>query len=163
LQREFLIYNSVSGILPSMNEPNREVYTPPKGPPQEGRPNPEIYRSMGAENINQMIRDFYGHLEQSSIRSLFPEDMTRAADKSAAFFVFLLGGPPIYQQQHGSPMMRKRHLPFRIDENARSVWLECFRKTLDGAEEKYQFPKEYLDEFWTFLDKFSSWMVNSKS
>ena len=49
-----------------------------------------------------------------------------------------------------------------IDENARQVWLECFRKTLQDADKKYQFPMEYFDSFWGFLDRFSLWMVNSK-
>ncbi|MBA2728963.1 MAG: hypothetical protein H0U49_12430, partial [Parachlamydiaceae bacterium] len=62
----------------------------------------------------------------------------------------------------GSPMMRQRHMPFRIDEEARQVWLSSFRKVLDGHEDIYSFPIEYRDEFWEFLEKFSAWMVNTK-
>lgn len=143
-------------------QPERNFYIPPGGPPQGIQPDPEIFLIMGQANIFKMLEDFYNELEKSSIRNLFPEDMRKASQKSAAFFVFILGGPPLYQQLHGSPMMRKRHMPFIIDENARQVWLACFRTTLRDADKKYSFPMKHFDSFWNFLDKFSGWMVNSR-
>jgi hemoglobin len=116
---------------------------------------------MGEENIFKMMEDFYGELEQSSLRGLFPADMVAASQKSAAFFVGLLGGPPLYQQRYGSPMMRARHLPFAIDEAARQEWLACFERVLDQASQKYNFPAEHLPGFRAFLQGFSSWMVNT--
>ena len=139
----------------------REVYIPPGGPPRVSPPSPEIYAAMGEENIFKMMEDFYGELEQSSLRGLFPADMVAASQKSAAFFVGLLGGPPLYQQRYGSPMMRARHLPFAIDEAARQEWLACFERVLDQASQKYNFPAEHLPGFRAFLQGFSSWMVNT--
>src|SRR5262245_2527950 len=140
----------------------RQFYVPPNGPPQGVMPNPRIYALMGEKPIYQMLEDFYLELERSSIRDLFPSDMIEASRRSAAFFVFILGGPPLYQRQYGPPMMRKRHLPFQIDENARQIWLNCFKTVLKDAEIKYQFPSKYIAEFWNFLDQFSAWMVNTK-
>lgn len=140
-----------------------EFYVPPGGPPQGIQPNPELYLKMGEEGIFKMLADFYAELETSSIRHLFPGDMHEASKKSAAFFVFIMGGPPLYQERHGAPMMRKRHMPFRIDEEARQVWLQCFKKVLIDADSKYNFPLEHMPGFWNFLDKFSAWMVNTKS
>lgn len=140
----------------------REFYVPPSGPPQGVNPSPEIFASMGKENIYQMIEDFYLELEKSSIRHLFPPDIIAASRRSAAFFVFILGGPPLYQQQFGSPMMRKRHLPFPIDEEARREWLRCFQIILQDADQKYHFPMQHMQGFWNFLEQFSAWMVNTK-
>jgi len=140
---------------------HKKIYVPPGGPPQY-RPNPEIYQKMGEENIFQMLEDFYAILEGSEIRHLFPANMRESSKKSGAFFVFLLGGPPLYQQQHGSPMMRQRHIHFTIDETARQVWLRCFHEVLKDAETKYKFPKEHMEGFCQFLDDFSAWMVNTK-
>ena len=139
---------------------DRIIYTPPGGPPQGPGPSHEIYRLMGEENIFKMMSDFYKELEKSGVRHLFPADMQEASKKSALFFIGLLGGPPLYVQQHGSPRMRARHLPFEIDEKARQVWLACFDKTLEGAETKYQFPPQHLQGFKDFLKSFSAWMVN---
>jgi hemoglobin len=139
----------------------RTIYVPPDGPPRVSPPSPEIFAAMGAEQIFAMLRDFYRELERSSIRHLFPEDMIAAADKSAAFFVGLLGGPPLYHQRYGNPMMRARHLPFVIDEAARQEWLRCFARVLEQAPARYHFPPQHLPGFWAFLEGFSSWMVNS--
>lgn len=141
---------------------SKEIYTPEGGPPQGITPDPQIYALMGEDAIYQMLEDFYLELEQSSIRSLFPSDMKEASRRSAAFFVFILGGPPLYQQQFGPPRMRQRHLPFAIDEKARQTWLDCFKEILKDAEKKYNFPMQHMDGFIHFLDQFSLWMVNTK-
>lgn len=132
-----------------------------QGPPQVDPPNPAIFEAMGAENIVQMLEDFYLELEMSSIREMFPEDMKSASRKSAAFFIGLCGGPPLYHQLYGHPRLRARHLPFKIDEEAQRVWLECFKKTLEQAGEKYLFPEEHMAGFINFLEGFSPWMINS--
>jgi hemoglobin len=139
---------------------NRVIYTPPGGPPQGPGPSREIYGLMGEQNIFRMISDLYKELEESAVRPLFPANMEEASKKSAAFFVGLLGGPPIYVEKYGSPRMRARHLPFEIDEQARQVWLACFERVLEHADVKYQFPAQHLQGFKDFLRSFSSWMVN---
>ena len=139
---------------------DRQFYVPPGGPPRVSAPSGEIYAAMGEDNIFAMLADFYEQLEASAIRDMFPRDMARASRKSAAFFVGLLGGPPLYHQKYGNPMMRARHMPFPIDEAARKVWLACFEAVLADAPEKYNFPAEHLPTFREFLVGFSSWMVN---
>lgn len=139
---------------------NRDIYVPPEGPPRVAAPSREIYGVMGEANIFQMLEDFYVELGQSSISHLFPEDVVAASQKSAAFFVGLLGGPPLYHQRYGPPMMRARHLPFPIDDAARRVWLSCFERVLENAPDAYDFPAEHLEGFRTFLREFSKWMVN---
>lgn len=135
-------------------------YIPPLDPSRIAGPSREIYAAMGEANIFAMLADFYAELEKSAIRAMFPSDMRAASEKSAAFFVGLLGGPPLYQQRYGAPMMRARHLPFPINETARQEWVACFERVLARAPERYNFPAEHLDGFRAFLQGFSAWMVN---
>lgn len=137
------------------------MYVPNIRPNEIQPPSKEIYSHMGQDNIFLMLADFYKALEKSSIREMFPKNMQKASEKSAAFFVGLLGGPPLYHQQYGNPMMRGRHMPFRIDESARQVWLACFEQVLEDSDQKYQFPTQHLAGFRQFLDGFSKWMVNT--
>lgn len=144
---------------------DRPIHTPPTGPPQTDRVPDAVYKAMGEDNIAAMIHAFYGRLARSEIAHMFPRSeraLSHAADKSADMFVFLFGGPHRYQQRHGRPMLRARHLPFVIDEAARQEWLRCFRETLDEAPDRYAMPPEHTDAVWTFVRDFSAWMVNTK-
>jgi hemoglobin len=140
----------------------RPIHVPPIDPAQIAPPSREIYGRMGEASIVRMMEDFYRELEGSSIRALFPADMVAASRKSAAFFVGLLGGPPLYHQRHGNPMMRARHMAFAITPRAREEWLGCFERVLAQAPERYGFPDEHLPGFRAFLRQFSLWMVNSE-
>lgn len=136
------------------------MFVPPISPGEIVSPSREVYAVMGEDNITRMMGDLYVELEQSSIRHLFPQDMHAASLRSAAYFVGLLGGPPLYQQRYGNPMMRARHLPFPIGRVERDVWLACFERVLTDAPARYQFPPEHLDGFRQFLRGFSLWMMN---
>jgi len=134
------------------------------GPPQVDPPNPEIYQVMGEENMFRLLHDVYDEFANSLIKDMFPTDpegLAEAADKSACFFVGLCGGPPLYHQRYGNPMLRRRHFPFPIDMNSRDVWLACFLKVLKNHE-KYKFPEQHLDSFIGFIAGFSPWMVNKE-
>lgn len=136
-------------------------FFPPIDPRTIVAPSREIYAHMGEANIYKMMLDFYRALEQSSIRPMFAKDMPAASQRSAAFFVGLLGGPPQYHERYGNPMMRARHMPFPIDQAARDVWLACFYNVLEDAPAQYNFPPEHLQGFKDFLAGFSIWMMNT--
>lgn len=141
---------------------SEQPYVPPLRPNEIPSPSRDIYASMGADNIYQMLEDFYRLLEDSSIRHLFPADMVQASRKSADFFIGLLGGPPLYHQRYGNPAMRARHLRIPITYADRQVWLDCFEAVLAEAETRYAFPAEHLPGFHAFLVGFSEWMVNRR-
>lgn len=144
-----------------MNVTIRQPFVPPIDPREIAPPSRDIYAAMGEANIFRMLADFYAALERSPIRCMFPPDMQKASEKSAAFFVGLLGGPPLYHQRYGNPAMRARHTPFPIDMEARQVWLDCFESVLTNAPADYGFPAEHLEGFREFLRGFSLWMVNT--
>jgi hemoglobin len=122
---------------------------------------PAIYSSMGEDGIFRMLSEVYRRLEASSIRVMFGKDMQEASKRSAAFYVQLLGGPQMYNERYGNPMMRRRHFPFEIDEVSRVIWRDCFYAALENADKDYGFPPEHLPAFKEFLERFSKWMVNT--
>lgn len=145
--------------------PDREVWTPPGGPPRTDRVPGAVYEAMGEARIIEFTRAFYRRLASSSIAPLFPRaerNLMAAADRSASLNVFLFGGPHLYQQRHGPPRLRMRHMPFVIDEAGRQEWMRCFRETLAEAPEKFGMPAEHVGEVEAFYEAFSGWMVNSK-
>lgn len=136
------------------------VWVPPGGPGGVQRPSPRIYESLGEDGVFELLAAFYRRLEASELRAMFPADMLAASERSAAFFVQLLGGPPLFNERHGPPRMRARHLPFEIGEAERRIWLEAFRETVAESVQAGVFPAEHRAGFEAFLEGFSAWMVN---
>ncbi|MDF1569252.1 MAG: hypothetical protein RQ801_06175 [Spirochaetaceae bacterium] len=139
----------------------KPIHVPNMDPSDMPSLDPAIYASMGEEGVFRMLSEVYCRLEASSIRGMFGEDMQEASQRSAAFYVQLLGGPQMYNERYGNPMMRRRHFPFEIDEASRVVWRDCFYAALENAENDYGFPPEHLPAFKAFLERFSKWMVNT--
>ena len=142
------------------NPRTQPIYVPPGGPGNIERPSTAIFEALGEDGVFALLADLYDRLEQSPIRDLFPKDMRAASERSAAFFVQLLGGPPLFNERYGPPRMRQRHLPFEIGERERGVWLAAFDEALKDAPERLGFPSEHLPGFRAFLGGFSAWMVN---
>ncbi|NRA68514.1 MAG: bacitracin resistance protein BacA [Pseudobacteriovorax sp.] len=135
-----------------------DLFVPKQGP--QGASPPLVFDKIGEDAIRMMIRDFYSRLLVSSISGMFKRDFDVAVDRSASFFIGLLGGPPLFHQKFGHPRMRARHLPFRITAEFRQVWLDCFHQTLD--ENQYGMSDQEVSELRAFLQSFSSWMVNTR-
>jgi hemoglobin len=143
-----------------MPERTRPVHTPAGGPPRVERPSRAILEAIGEEGVFRLLEALYAELEGTDLRPMFPEDMALASRRSAAFFVELLGGRPLFSHAFGPPRMRARHLPFEIDERARRIWLACFRRALEREGPELGFPEEHLPGLVAFLEGFSAWMVN---
>ena len=70
-------------------------YTPPGGPPQKPI-NRELFKILGEERIRRMLSLFYANLSDTAIRHYFPKDpegLEAAAQRSADFFIQIMGGP----------------------------------------------------------------------
>ncbi|WP_414051159.1 globin [Macrococcus animalis] len=84
-----------------------------------------LYERIGQQNLYQMIDIFYRYVSQDDrINHLFPGDFVETARKQKQFLTQFLGGPALYSDEHGHPMMRARHMNFQIGENEKKAWLE---------------------------------------
>ena len=121
-------------------------------------PTHELLEILGEDGIRKMVSDHYDLLAESSINHLFPKNpiaLEKAKEHSADFFIQICGGPDYFNQNRGKPQLNRRHLPFKINAEARDIWLDSYRKVL----EKLNLPSEVLASFWNYLDVFSKWMV----
>lgn len=136
----------------------------PKPPPQP-RPDPAIYHALGTEGVVQLIRAFYLEIGRSPIASLFPqgEALMASADNSALFWVTVLGGPTLYEDKHGKPLIRQRHFRFSITGDARAHWLACWEPVLAVAPTTLGFPAECIPGFRAWIHTFSAWIVNTET
>jgi len=134
--------------------------------PPVAKPHPGFFHEVGEERFRKLVFDHYESIKTSDIAFLFPifddDDFAEAQKHAADFLIEISGGPNYFTQSRGEHQMVGRHAPFRIDENARKVWLELYIPLLSVLEAEGITPK-YIESFWNYLDLFSMWVVNTKS
>jgi hemoglobin len=95
-----------------------------------------IYEAIGgSETIDRLVTAFYKRVgKHPKLIPIFPEDLTETARKQRLFLTQFFGGPRLYTEERGHPMMRRRHLPFEITPSRRDAWLECMEQALIEVE-----------------------------
>ncbi|QCR31592.1 globin [Lysinibacillus sp. SGAir0095] len=99
------------------------------------------YEEIGAEKLSELLHAFYERVgRHPQLKSIFPEDFTETTRKQIQFQTQYLGGPNIYTEEHGHPMLRARHIPFKITPDRAQAWLECMKEAMDevGLEGKFR-------------------------
>lgn len=92
---------------------------------------PLPFKQIGEEKLHEMIDTFYSYVaEDDRMNFLFPDDFTETAYKQKLFQTQFLGGPNLYNQEYGHPMLKMRHMPFRITPHAKEAWLENMEKAM---------------------------------
>lgn len=92
---------------------------------------PNAYKEIGTKKLYEMIDRFYYYVSRDDrINHLFPGDWEDTAFKQKLFQVQFLGGPNLFIQEYGHPMMKMRHSPFHITPFARDAWLENMNQAM---------------------------------
>ena len=88
------------------------------------------YQAIGGEQqVFALVDRFYDLMDEApeyfAIRKLHPATLDGSRDKLKWFLSGWLGGPQLYLQRVGQPMLRARHLPYPIASTERDQWLAC--------------------------------------
>jgi len=91
-------------------------------------------RLGGEETIRRLVAAFYPKVKADPLLGpLFPDDLTEIMEKQYLFLTQFFGGPPLYSERYGHPMMRARHLRFPIDRARADAWLACMRRAMEES------------------------------
>lgn len=86
----------------------------------------------GAETVRRIVEAFYPKvLKNPLLAPLFPSDIEPVMDKQYMFLSQFFGGPTLYSDVHGHPMMRGRHMPFPITVERADAWLGCMGEAME--------------------------------
>jgi hemoglobin len=119
---------------------------------------PQINKSLthferigGAEKVRALVVRFYQLMDELpeayGIRKLHAPDLQGATEKLYKFLTGWMGGPPLYVDEYGHPMLRARHLPFSISNTERDQWLLCMNQALDEVVEDAALRRELSAAF----------------
>lgn len=124
-----------------------------------GEPSP--YALLGGEAVLRRMTDrFYDLMdtvpEYYWIRKLHPPDLQGSRDKLFLFLSGWLGGPNLYIERYGHPMLRARHLPFPIATAERDQWLACMLQAMEDVGVEETLRRKLIEAFYGTAD----WMRN---
>jgi hemoglobin len=116
-----------------------------------------LYELLGGETgLRRLVERFYNHLdtlpEVKPIRSMHPEDLSTSIDRLFWFLSGWSGGPPLFHEKRGHPMLRARHLPFPIGKSERDQWMICMLKAVEDMGIVDPLKSELLSAFLRVAD-----------
>ncbi len=118
-----------------------------------------VYKQLGEEKIEELVDRFYDYVDKDSrMRFLFPEDLTETRLKQKLFQIQFLGGPNLYNERFGHPMLKMRHMPFKVTEEARDAWLDNMSKAMDDVK----LPNDIKEHIYKRYEITANAMVNSR-
>jgi hemoglobin len=113
-------------------------------------------RIGGAEKVRALVRRFYQLMDElpeaHGIRKLHPTSLQGSEDKLFKFLSGWMGGPQLFIQEHGEPMLRRRHLPFAIGDTERDQWMLCMQQALQEVVEDEKLRTELYASFTKVAD-----------
>jgi hemoglobin len=116
------------------------------------------FEVIGEEALHRLVDTFYGLVAQHpDLAPIFPNDFIEIARKQKQFLTQYLGGPLLYSEEHGHPMMRARHLPFPITPTRAKAWLSCMTQAMD----KTGLHGPFRNEFYSRLHLTAQHMINT--
>lgn len=113
-------------------------------------------RIGGAEKVRALVKRFYEIMDElpetHGIRKLHPASLRGSEEKLFEFLSGWMGGPQLYTEKHGHPMLRQRHLPFPIADAERDQWMLCMRQALEEVVEDDKLRAELTASFLKVAD-----------
>lgn len=123
-----------------------------------------LYEAIGGDaTVRALTRRFYELMdtlpEAAHCRAIHPADLSDSEAKFCDYLTGYLGGPPVYVEKHGHPMLRRRHFVAPIGPAERDEWLLCFRRAMDETIEN---PK-LREIIWTPVERLAFHMQNQEA
>jgi len=113
-------------------------------------------RIGGAEKVRELVHRFYQIMdelpESYGLRKMHAEDLQSSEDKLFKFLSGWMGGPQLFIQEYGHPVLRHRHMPFVISKSERDQWLLCMDKALQEVVDDEALRQELITAFANVAD-----------
>lgn len=118
---------------------------------------PSLYAALGGEPaLQRLVAEYLAELDTNPaarpLRARYPQNLAHYQQRMAEFLSGWLGGPPLYLQRHGMPMLRERHVRMAIGPAERDLWLACMRAALTRTVADTGLREQLEAAFWRLAD-----------
>lgn len=113
----------------------------------------------GRPTFERLVRSFYEGIKSDPVLlPMYPaDDLEGAIQRLTGFLEQYWGGPGTYSEERGHPRLRQRHMPFKVNPDARDRWLLHMRAALDEVK----LSPLHDATMWAYLDRAAHAMVNT--
>jgi hemoglobin len=119
-------------------------------------------RLGGEAAVRSLVDRFYDLMDlethYTELRALHPDALDGSRDKLHWFLCGWLGGPNHYTDRFGHPMLRARHLPYRIAVRERDQWMACMIQAMQEQRIDETLAQKLAESFFGTAD----WMRNTR-
>jgi hemoglobin len=123
-------------------------------------PLPPFQQLGGEAGVRALVDHFYDLMDLepqfAGLRALHPSTLEGSRDKLFWFLCGWLGGPSHYTDRFGHPMLRARHLPYRIGIAERDQWMACMMMAMQDQDVDETMARRLTESFFGTAD----WMRN---
>src|SRR3954466_13426319 len=119
-----------------------------------------LWREIGGRpTFEKLVRAFYAGIESDPVLlPVYPaHHLEGAIQRLTGFLEQYWGGPGTYSEQRGHPRLRMRHMPFKVNPDARDRWLAHMQVAVDSIGLS-PLDREIL---WGYLERAAHAMVNT--
>jgi hemoglobin len=133
-------------------------------PQRQSKSPPTPYELIGGDaRVRELVERFYDLMElepaYAQLRRVHGSTLESAREKLHLFLSGWLGGPPLYTDRYGHPMLRARHLPFAIGVVERDQWMACMGQAMEEIGLAPELRQALAQAFFKTAD----WMRNQNS
>ena len=139
-----------------MAEDSLTLRTGPSGQSVQGN----FWEQVGGRaTFEKLVRAFYEGIKSDEVLlPMYPaDDLEGAIQRLTGFLEQYWGGPGTYSQERGHPRLRMRHLPFKVNPDARDRWLKHMR----AAQDTLELSPLHDATLWGYLERAAQSMVNT--
>ena len=116
-----------------------------------------VYEKIGGDTtVGKLCDRFYELMDTvpqfAQVRSMHPESLQGAREKLFMFLSGWFGGPDLFVEKFGHPMLRARHMPFSIGTQERDQWVACMVLAMEDVGIEENIRKKLLDNFFKTAD-----------
>jgi hemoglobin len=114
----------------------------------------------GEQKVKALVERFYDLMDlengYAALRAVHGSELAGAREKLFWFLCGWMGGPQHYTGRFGHPMLRARHMPFKIGIRERDQWLACMDQAMGETGVDAELRRRLNESFFQTAD----WMRN---
>lgn len=115
-------------------------------------------RVGGHTTFAAIMRAFFERVRDDDVLGpMYSHDFDGAENRLLMFFEQYWGGPAAYSRTRGAPLLRMRHMPYKVTASATDRWLRAMHDAISAV------PLELEDEFLLrdYVERAGNYLVNA--